>query len=196
MPEVAAVEANFVATVYTYNSTGSVTSVKVSRYAAGSNLDAEPMPAPLEVLRETRYGYGTGGLMTSMTDPNGNITYYGYNSYGYMTKVDSPPGTEEMSRRVTTLSRNADGSVASQTDPNGNKTTYGYDGLGRHVKTSYGMQDGAADFSETGTYGPNGNVLAMIDREGKTEYAYDENDRPTSESRTQNGVTKTASYAY
>jgi RHS repeat-associated protein len=36
----------------------------------------------------------------------------------------------------------------------------------------------------------------MSDKSGSSSWAYDENNRPTSESRTQNGVTRTASYGY
>jgi RHS repeat-associated protein len=42
----------------------------------------------------------------------------------------------------------------------------------------------------------NGNLVAMTDAAGSSSWTYDENNRVIAESRTQNGTTKTAGYAY
>jgi RHS repeat-associated protein len=187
---------SFVAIVYVHDANGNITSVEVNRYAPGTNLDQAPFPTFQEQLKKTGYTYLAGSLVASMTDPNGNVTRYTYNTSGYLTKIDAPPGMAETARRVTTVVPNADGSIGSGVDPKGQKTTYEYNGLGQLLKVSYGMQDGAADYSTSYAYDANGNTLSMTDREGRTTYAYDENDALTSESRAQNGVTKTASYTY
>jgi RHS repeat-associated protein len=187
----------FVATVYTYDVAGNQTKVRVARFAPNADLDAEPMPAPTEVLKETRYTYDSAGLMTSMTDPNGNVTTFGYQpGTGYLTRVETPAGTGETSRRVTAIALNADGQPARATDPKGQVTTYEYDGLGMLTRINYGMQDGVADSSVGFTLDPHGNPVRMEDAEGRSDQAYDENDQIINLSRTQNGVAKSSTYSY
>jgi RHS repeat-associated protein len=187
---------DFVALIYVRDSAGNVTSAQMNRYAAGTNLELSPFPAPLTTLRETKYTYGAGGVTTSMTDPNGNITSFTYDTgTGYLTKVDSPAGTGETSRRITTYTRTADGNTASMVDPKGQTTTYEYDGLGQARKTNYGVGTAQA-FSVSVTYDQNGNRTSMTDSEGSSTATYDENNQLTSQTRMQNGVTKTASYRY
>jgi YD repeat-containing protein len=188
---------DYVATVYVYDAAGSLTEEQVNRYAAGTDLEQRPLPAPLETLRKMSYTYGTGGLLTSMMDPNGNVTYYSYdNLTGYLTQVDAPAGSGEASRRVMQITRNADGSVQKLVDPKGQTIMYEYDGLGRLRKINYGVVNGTPTFSVSYTLDANGNMTAMVDKEGSSSWSYDENNCITSESRTQNGLTKTAGYAY
>jgi len=85
--------------------------------------------------------------------------------------------------------------VQQVVDPKGQTTTYAYDGLGRLRTITYGVGTGSA-FTVSYTLDDNGNLTAMSDKTGTTSWVYDENNRPTSEARTQNGTTKTASYAY
>jgi len=188
---------DFVATVYTHDSAGNTTQVQVNRYAAGTNLEQSPLPAVQTTLRTTSYTYGAGGLMTSMTDPNGNVTGYRYqNGTGYLTEIDSPPGTGETNRRVITVTYNPDGSVQQTVDPKGQTTTYEYDHLGRLRKVNYGVVNGTPSFSVSYTLDANGNRTAMTDQAGSSTWTYDKNNRLLSEARPQNGVTKTASYSY
>ncbi len=188
---------DYVATVYTHDSYGNTTSEQVNLYSASTDLDSSPGAAPKSQLRKTSYTYGAGGLLSSMTDPRGNTTYYTYQTNTpYLVKVDAPAGTGESSRRVTTITYNPDGTVASRTDPKGNKTTYTYDGLGRLTEADYGMQDGVADFKVTYSYDADGDRTSMTDSAGSSSYTYDESDRLASQSRTQDGVTKSTSYSY
>jgi RHS repeat-associated protein len=198
---------DFVATVYATDANGNVTSVAVKRYGANANLDSATVRACVTtgtptatcgvVLRETRYGYGAGGLMTSMTDPNGNTTTFGYQTAtGYMTRIETPAGTGEASGRVTTIAVNADGGPSRRTDPKGQVTEYAYDGLGRETEVRYGVVNGVAQSSVVRVLDAHGNPTRVTDAAGVTTYQYDANDQPTSEARTQNGVTKTATYAY
>jgi YD repeat-containing protein len=193
----------YIATIDRYDAAGNLTSEEVNRYAAGTDLDQRPLPAPLATLRQMSLTYDTGGLVTSKTDLNGNITHFGYDTLtGYLIRIDAPAGSGEANadgspkRRVTTMTRHSDGSVTSTVDPKGQKTTYGYDGLGRLTRISFGMQDGAADSSTSYTLDPNGNMTGMTDEIGSSSWVYDEDGNLTIESRTQNGVTKTAGYSH
>jgi RHS repeat-associated protein len=187
----------FIATIYERDSVGNVTAVKVNRYAAGADLEQTTLPTPQATLQTTSYTYGTGGVIDSMTDPNGNVTYFEYQTNtGYLTEIDAPAGTGESTRRVTTFTRNADGTVQEELDAKGQKTTYEYDGLGRLEKINYGVVSGTAAFSTTYTLDANGNTTAMVDSAGSSSWTYDENNRLTAESRTQNSATASTSYSY
>jgi YD repeat-containing protein len=125
----------YVATVYVRDAAGNPTSVQTNRYAADAtpssvDLETDPFPAYTQQLRRTGYTYGAGGVLASMTDPRGNVTSYAYNASGYLTKIDSPAGTGETSRRVVTITPNADGSISSDVDAKGQKTANEYDGWG------------------------------------------------------------------
>ncbi|MDP9352075.1 MAG: hypothetical protein M3P51_11110, partial [Chloroflexota bacterium] len=200
---------DYVATIYVRDAAGNATSLQTNRYAAGTDLE-QGFPTPVETLRKTSYTYAAGGLASSVTDPRGNKTYFTHQSTntGYLIRVDAPAGKGEVNsdgtpkRRVTDIVRNPDGTIQSVEEPREDtsakryKTTYGYDGWGRPDKVSYGMQDDTADFTTDYTLDNNGNLTAMTDNTGSSSRAYDENNRGTSESRTQSGVTRTAGYAY
>ena len=188
----------FDATTFTRDTAGNVTQTATGRYAAGTNLETDPLPAASSTHRKALFSYYAGtGLLASMTDPKNNVTNLDYDRpKGYLTKIDAPPGAGEASRRETTITRNADGSAASVVDPKGLKTTYEYDNLGRLRKINYGVTLVGAAFSVSYTLDANGNLTAMSDKAGSTTWTYDENNRRTSESRTQNGVTRTARYVY
>jgi RHS repeat-associated protein len=186
----------FVATVFVRDSAGNVTTLQTNRYAAGTNLESTPLPVPLTTLREMKLTYGVGGVMTSMTDPNGNTTYFTYdNGTGYLAKIDMPAGNGETSHRVASITYNTDGTISQTIDPKGQTTTYEYDGLGRQTKINYGVGTPEA-FSVTYTLDQNGKMIAMSDRAGSSSWTYDENNQCTSETRTQNRITKTARYTY
>ncbi len=189
---------SYVATIFNRDATtGNITSVATNWYAAGTNLETDPLPAAQSTLRTVTYTYGAGGVIASLRDGNGNTTYFTYqNGTGYLTRIDAPAGAGESSRRITEIVRNADGSVQRVTDPKGQVTTYEYDGLGRLRKINYGVVNGVAAFSVSYTLDANGNLTAMSDKSGASSWTYDENNQLTSESRTQNGVTRTARYGY
>lgn len=184
------------AQVYNRDASGNVTSVATNRYAAGTNLEQSTLPPPSSTLRQASYTYGAGGVIASMTDARGNVTNFSYlANTGYLTQIDAPAGAGETTRRVTTITPNADGTVQRVVDPKGQTTTYEYDGLGRLRRINYGVGATGA-FSISYTLDKNGNITAMTDRAGSTSWVYDENNQPTSEARTQNATTRTASYRY
>ena len=195
---------SYVATVYRYDGNGNQTAVEVNRYAAGTDLDQDPMPGYQAQLRKTSYTYGVGGVMSSITDPNGNMTTFAYDSTtGYLTNISTPAGSGETGRRETyiTLRRGGDGkardgSPTSTLDPKGQVTTYEYYGLGRSMRVNYGVAAGQPQFSTSVVFNQHDAATRQDDASGYTTYTYDENDQLLSEARTQNGVTKSASYTY
>jgi RHS repeat-associated protein len=179
--------------------TGNVLSATNNRYAASANLENDPFPAPQSwsLSRTVSFQYTTGGLLSRVTNPASHYTAFGYDvPKGYLTSIDAPAGSGEGSRRVTTISRNGDGTVNYLIDPKNQRTEFTYDGLGRLKSIRYGVINGTPAFTVTYTLDPNGNLTGMTDQAGSTTWGYDENNRVTSESRTQNGVTKNAAYTY
>jgi YD repeat-containing protein len=73
----------------------------------------------------TAYGYDVHGNLTSVTDPNGNVTSYVYDDFGRMISQTSPVVTG-----VTTYVR-CRGHLTTMTDAKGATTTRTYDPLGR-----------------------------------------------------------------
>jgi RHS repeat-associated protein len=130
-------------------------------------------------------------------------------------RIDAPAGAGEKIRRVTrftvdasgTPGRNADGTPARVVDAKGQTSVYSYDEQGRLRGIDYLGTDGVVDSSRAYTLDANGNMTGAVEKErdpatgalvvvGGTTWTYDENNRVTGESRTQNGVTKSAGYAY
>jgi RHS repeat-associated protein len=185
------------ATVLTRDSAGNVTTIKDNRYAAGANLENNPLPTAQLNLRTRSLTYGTGGVITSMTDARYQTTNFTYQTgTGYLTQIDAPAGSGEISRRVWTITPNTDGTTQKVVDPKGQTTTYEYDNLGRLRKINYGVVNGVPAFWVSYDLDKNGNMTAMTDKTGSTSWVYNENNQLTSESRTQNSVTKTVQYTY
>jgi RHS repeat-associated protein len=96
---------------------------------------------------KTAYGYGNG-LLSTITDANGNVTSYEYDAMRHLKKITFPDGLSE------SYTHHTDGLLASKTDRAGLTTTYGYDAFGRVVSETTGSQ------SRTFTY--DGAKLASI----------------------------------
>ena len=108
----------FVGTINTRDANGNVLSVGTNWYSSGANLDADPLPTPQSTVRSMSYTYGAGGVIASMTDADGNTTNYSYDTLtGYLTQIDAPAGNGEGTRRVTTITRNTDGTPQQIVDP-------------------------------------------------------------------------------
>lgn len=185
------------ATVFNRDAAGNINSAQTNRYAAGANLEQSTLPTAQTVLRNTRFTYHAGGLLDRMTDARNNYTEFDYQSSntGYLTQISAPPGTGESTRRITTITPNSNGSIQNTLDARGLTTSYTYDGLRRLRSITYGAGTSNA-FTISYTLDANGNMTAMSDASGSTAWTYDENNQPLTEARTQNGATKTASYAY
>ncbi len=144
----------------------------------------------------TSYSYDSQNNLIGVTDPNGVPSSYQYDakneltfatttwyvtttstvsvttSYNYgdlanpglATRV-VPPNCYAGQICGTALAYDAQGNLVASTDPDGNKTTYGYDGVGRRLST----------------VDADGNATGGIPSQHTWSTAYDQNDRPTSE---------------
>jgi RHS repeat-associated protein len=78
----------------------------------------------------TRDTYNADGEAATMTDAAGHVTTYAYDGDGQQVKETEPGGS------VLTTSYDADGNVTSQVNAAGKATTYAYDALGRVASTT------------------------------------------------------------
>ena len=195
---------SFVATIFLRDGAGNVTRTETNRYAAGADLDLDPFPTPISTLRTTNFAYytGAGGLVSTITDPNGKVSSFDYDNgtrnKGYVTRVEEPT-FDDGRTRVTTFVRNADGTVQQQTDATSKVTTYQYDGLGRMKQVNHDTNptclDAPVTYSELYNYDLNGNRTSLTDGENhQTQYAYDENNRLTTVTDARLKTTQTAYY--
>ena len=121
------------------------------------------------------YGYDDAGNVSSMVDPNGNLTTYVYDfmdRIGEMAQWVNDPNLRDL---VTGYGYDAQGNLASVTDANSHSTTYAYDDMGRVVST---------DSPDTGltryAYGQAGNLTHKMDAKGvQVEYNSDYLNRVT-----------------
>ncbi|MFI9388969.1 polymorphic toxin-type HINT domain-containing protein [Kutzneria sp. NPDC052558] len=144
----------------------------------------------------TSYTYDQRGLMTSMTDPRGNVadadraaftTDYTYDELGRQISQTLPPtaaetggGQPSSQRPVTTIGLNSFGDQVAIKDPVGDISHTEYDQAGRPVSQaapSYTAPGTAAAITPTArfTYDSLGHVVAQTDPRGNvTKYAYDQ----------------------
>ncbi|WP_051709923.1 DUF6531 domain-containing protein [Andreprevotia chitinilytica] len=94
-------------------------------YDSSGNLTQKTVTANSQT-RSWSWTYGNFGLVSSATDPVGNVTSYGYDVLGHLTTFTNALG------QITRFSSyDGDGNLLGYTDPSGLTTTLGYDALGR-----------------------------------------------------------------
>ncbi|WP_409497189.1 RHS repeat-associated core domain-containing protein [Amycolatopsis sp. cmx-11-12] len=126
------------------------------------------------------------GLVTLLTDPNGQVTRYGYDEAGRPTTVTAPWVSVEASGQkpqmvspVDAVGYNTFGDAVTETDPNGNITTSEYDRLSQLTKVvlpAY-TPPGSSTITAAMTwrYDKSGRVIGRTDPRGKTtSFAYDQ----------------------
>ena len=116
----------------------------------------------------TSYGYDRNGNVTSVTDPNGNVTSYVYDDFGQMILQTSPVTGQ------TIYVYDARGLLTSTTDARNTTQTKTYDALGRPL-TATG--DGypitwTYDATQPERFGI-GRLAVMDDNVGDATYSYD-----------------------
>ena len=143
----------------------------------------------------TSYGYDVQGNLTSVADPNGNVTTYVYDDFGRMQRQTSPvSGT-------TTYTYDPTGNVLTTTDANGAVTTRTYDALSR-ITSSTSTRSGQTD-AVTWTYDDPtsanhglGRLATMTDPSGSTLYQYDRRGLLRTEAKTIGSNSYTTTFAY
>ena len=121
--------------VYEYNNKNSITKevdeegnvITYSYNADGVTLVSKTLPNGATNIYEY-YQTGIKGLVSQMTDGNGNITKYEYDGYANMNKkIDARQNTES-------YSYNTIGWLMNKTTPEGYVTAYEYDNVGNNTK--------------------------------------------------------------
>jgi YD repeat-containing protein len=169
-------------TTYTYDPAGRLASVKQTLAGAAGGAVT------------TSYAYDLHGNLTSVTDPNGNVTSYTFDDFGQMTTQASPvTGT-------TTYEYDTAGQLIRTTDANQAVTARTYDALGR-TTSSTSTRSGRATETVTWTYDEAGadafgvgRATAMSDPAGITHYAYERRGLLRSERRTFAGTNEWEAY--
>ncbi|MEU5883244.1 LamG-like jellyroll fold domain-containing protein [Spirillospora sp. NPDC047279] len=198
---------------FTYNNAGDVTQVarsgNVSNIPWATSTAAETVTYGYDLAgRTTRqtvtdavtslvttYGYDQRDLLTSVTDPRGNVTgadkaayttNYGYDQLGRQTTATSPPVQAEQNgtapatvRPGTVTGYNAFDEATETKDERGNTTRAEYDLLGQLVKQiapGYTPPGSTTPLTPTTVthYDPLGRVSKVVDpRQNETRYSYD-----------------------
>jgi RHS repeat-associated protein len=121
----------------------------------------------------TAYAYDILGNLTSVTDPNGNVTSYIYDDFGRMIRQTSPV------TGVTNYAYDAAGNLGTMTDANNATTTRTYDALNRMLsavssKTGSDTETVTYSYDEPGA-GRNGvgRLATMNDPANTTSYRYE-----------------------
>ncbi len=189
--------------VYEYDGANNLASVKDERHADANTTYAydprnrlssvtQTLPGAPGGQIATAYGYDIHGNLTSVTDPNGNVTSYVYDDFGRMIRQTSPV------TGVTTYTYDASGNLLSTIDANSVTTTRVYDALNRvTAATSSGESTETTSWTYEGT-GPfaRGRLAAMTDPTGSTSYSYERRGALLQELKTIGSATYTTGYHY
>ena len=122
-------------TSYIYNARGQVTSKTLPDPDGGG-----PQAAPVWI-----YAYCGCGSITSVTDPDGNVTSYNYNNVtGLLESTTSPDpdGAGPLPALVTSFQYDALGRLIAEVAPGNRATNYEYDGNGNLIKVTLPDPDG------------------------------------------------------
>jgi len=143
----------------------------------------------------TKYAYDLDDNVTSVTDPNNNVTTVLFDDFDRVIKETSPvTGT-------TTYTYDADANLASKINSNGTTAVYTYDALDRVLTES--DTKGSANASEAWTYDDPtlgnfgiGRLATMTDPSGSTAFSYERRGNVQVENHNVAGNTFTYGYDY
>jgi RHS repeat-associated protein len=121
------------------------------------------------------YGYDPAGNVSSVVDPNGNLTAYAYDFMNRLISAAQRVNDPDPRDLVTSYAYDTQGNLVSVTDAKSNGTIYDYDDMGRVVST---------DSPDTGiqkmAYDQAGNLKYKTDAKAvRVEYTYDDLNRVT-----------------
>ena len=206
------VQPDSAATHYTYDSAGRVSTVRDENHSSPNTSYTYDAAGRLRRVQQTLstaaggsittlYGYDLHGNLTSVTDPNGNVTTYLYDDFGQMLRQTSPVtgvttyAYDRAGQLLTTTLVDAlpgDGRDTTTT------TTRAYDALGRVLSSSSvlaGQSQSVSWSYDTGTFGK-GRLASMTDPTGTTAYAWDRRGLLLSETKTIGGAIHATRFGY
>jgi RHS repeat-associated protein len=141
------------------------------------------------------YGYDLHDNLSTLTDPNGNVTSYHHDDFDRVAVETSPVAG------VTHYGYDADSNLTSSTDANGATITNAYDSLNRRrtesaVKGATTLASAwAYDDATAGHFGI-GRLATMTDPSGSSAYTYERRGNVAVENRQIVGNSFTQAYAY
>ena len=125
------------------------------------------------------FTYGSYGLLSSSTDPNGNMTSYAYNALGEETQITYPDANPALHPQVS-MTYDGAGNLAARTDERGFTTSYLYDNLNRLIQITYpdNDTDPANNPKVARAFNAAGGMVAQTDPLGNTTtYTFDSMNR-------------------
>ena len=124
----------------------------------------------------TNYAYDAQGNLTTITNPNGQVTSQTFDALNRRIQITQPVPTTGAANPVIKTAYDGLDQVISVTDPRSLSTSYQIDGLGNLLK-----QTSSDTGTTTTTVDEAGNVLTSTDARGKTTtFKYDALNRVTS----------------
>jgi len=190
--------------LYTYDVAGALASVQDENHAsANTSYKYNETGAVREVDQTlgtgqiaTTYAYDAQGNLTSVTDPNGNVTTYAYDDFGRMTGQTSPV------TGATSYAYDLAGNLLTTVDANAATTTRSYDALSR-VASAASSRSGAATETVNWTYDDPaaagygiGRMTGVTDPTGSTTLRYDHRGLLRLQQQTVGGAAYSTSFAY
>jgi RHS repeat-associated protein len=177
-------------TSITYDLAGNPQSVTSQNHQIALTYDATgELLTTSDILGDkVQFGY-TGGNISSITDPVGNVTTQTSDGVGRLLSTTTPLGQTSLYSYtpldkvtkatdalggVTSFSFDPDANLLSLTDPRGHTTSYTYDSVDR-IET----RTDPLNRQESYSYDHNGNLLTHTDRKHQiTSFTYDPLNRP------------------
>lgn len=193
--------------LYTYDSRGDLTGVQDERHTAANAIYAYDFLNRLTTVTQkqtivsgpdviTQYGYDVHDNLTSVTDPNVNLTSYAYDDFRRVQTQTSPVSG------ATSYSYDPAGNVLTSKDGNNATTTRVYDAANRvtsaiSTRTNFTTETVTYTYDDptAGNYGL-GRLSSMSDPVGSTTYAYERRGLLRSEVKTISATAFTSTYAY
>lgn len=152
---------------YAYDSNNRVTNVTDLRSTQTTyTYDSNGLLTEKDYGSEKTINSYTSGLLSKLTNPNGNITSYAYDEAGRLTSVT------DAKENLTAYTYDAVGNQLSKTDPLGGKVSTTYSSRGVVL-----TQTDANGNTTTSVYNGNLKLVSVTDPKGnRTTYSYDGED--------------------
>jgi RHS repeat-associated protein len=182
---------------YTYDAAGRTARIRDENHSTPNTTYAYDAAGHVSAVRQTlaatqiatTYTYDTDGNLTSVSDPNGNVTSYTYDDFGQLLSQTSAV------TGVTTYGYDLAGNLLTTVDANAATTTRVYDALGR-TSSAASSRPGVAtetvqwqyDDPTSGRFGI-GRLTQMSDPAGTTTYSYERRGLLRREERAFTGLT-------